>query len=435
MSNEPVDDLLRFIDASPSPHHAVDEARRRLDAAGFRSLSEADAWELSAGDKVYVIRGGASIAAFVLGTKPPSDVGFRLVGAHSDSPNLRVKPNPLRTEGGCVRLGVETYGGVLWHTWLDRDLSIAGRVSVRDGEATRSHLLRFEGPLLRIPSLAIHLNRGVNKEGLKLNAQKHLPPLMALVEKEKLDFRALLRDELSRGGVEVDAADVLGWDLCCFDVQPSSVGGLNAEFLFAPRLDNLASCHAGLSALLRLDGGGARTAGVVLYDHEEVGSRSAQGAASSFMRSCLKRISQARSPEDEAALERAIARSFMLSADMAHAVHPNHSDRHDSAHQPILGDGPVIKINANQAYATDGEGWASFERWCADVSVKPQRFIVRTDLPCGGTIGPITAAELGLRVVDVGSPMLSMHSCREMAATADVAPMIDVMERFFIAPS
>jgi len=286
-------------------------------------------------------------------------------------------------------------------------------------------------PLLRVPSLAIHLDRGVNKDGLQLNPQKHLPPILALSDDAEVDLRAVLGEALGRGGVDAPAEDILAWDLCCYDVQPATRSGLAGEFLHAARLDNLASCHAAVTALAAAPEAGASTLAVVLYDHEEVGSRSAQGAASSFLRTCLERVAGARSAAASDALPRAVARSFMISADMAHAVHPNFADRHDPRHQPILGKGPVVKINANQAYATDGVAWAAFERWSRDVEVEPQRFVVRTDLPCGSTIGPITAAELGLRVVDVGNPMLSMHSCREMAAAADVPRMIDVMGRFF----
>jgi len=417
----PVQDLLSYIDASPTPFHAVAETARRLEQHGFRPLDESAPWRVEAGDKVYIMRGGGSIAAFHLGTTPASEAGFRLVGAHTDSPNLRVKPNPERKKAGYQQLGVEPYGAVLLHTWLDRDLSLAGRVSLTDGS---SRLVDFARPLLRIPSLAIHLNREVNKKGLLVNAQKHMAPVVGLTNAGEVDFTAWLADELD--GVE--AENVAAWDLMAYDVQPAAIGGLGGEFIHAGRLDNLASCHAACTALIASSTDAAATRGLVLYDHEEVGSRSAQGAASDFLRSSLHRLSGG-APED---YHRAVASSFLISADMAHAVHPNYADLHEPEHQPVLGGGPVIKINVNQSYATDGESWAALERWARQADVTTQRFVVRSDLGCGSTIGPITAAELGIRTVDAGNPMLSMHSCREVAATSDVPKMIDVMKHFFL---
>ena len=418
----PVQDLLEYIDASPTPFHAVAETVTRLEAHGYRPLDEAEPWDVSPGDKLYVTRGGGSIAAFHIGTVPPPEAGFHLVGAHTDSPNLRVKPNPELKQVGYGQLGVEPYGGVLLHTWLDRDLSLAGRALLADGTA---RLVDFGRELLRIPSLAIHLDRKVNSEGLKLNAQKHMAPIVTLNDLGEVELRALLAEEL--GDIKDD--DVLAWDLMAYDVQPATRSGVSREFIHAARIDNLASCHAALTALTAAGSNGEITRGVVLYDHEEVGSRSAQGAASDFLRSCLQRLS-GNSGED---YHRAVAQSFLISADMAHAVHPNYTDRHEPKHQPVLGGGPVVKINVNQSYATDGESWASFERWARDADVSTQRFVIRSDLGCGSTIGPITAAELGIRTVDAGNPMLSMHSCREVAATADVPKMIDVMKRFFAA--
>lgn len=418
----PVQDLLDYIDASPTPFHAVAETAARLQAQGYRRLDETDAWNTAPGDKVYLVRGGGSLAAFQLGAEPSRDSGFRLVGAHTDSPNLRVKPNPERKKAGYQQLGVEPYGGVLLHTWLDRDLSLAGRALLEDGSA---RLVDFRRPLLRVPSLAIHLNRKVNSEGLKLNAQKHMSPILALDGLQGTDFRELLAHELG----DVAAKEILAWDLMTYDVQGATLSGASQDFIHAARLDNLTSCQAALTALLSPPGQADFTRGMVLYDHEEVGSRSAQGAASDFLRSCLQRLAGA-SFED---YHRAIAKSFLISADMAHGIHPNYADMHEPEHRPLLGGGPVVKINVNQSYATDGESWARFERWAEEADVGTQRFVVRSDLGCGSTIGPITAAELGIRTVDVGNPMLSMHSCREVAAAADVPKMIDVMKRFYAA--
>lgn len=415
-----VQDLLDYIDASPTPFHAVAETVSRLEARGYRALDEANAWEVTPGDKVYLVRGGGSLAAFQLGSAAPADAGFHLIGAHTDSPNLRVKPNPELTTAGYAQLGVEPYGGVLLHTWIDRDLSLAGRILLADGT---SRLVNFERTLLRVPSLAIHLNRKVNTDGLKLNAQKHIAPIIALDGLGGMELRALLAEEL--GGAK--AKDILAWDLMAYDVQKATLSGANREFIHAARLDNLASCHAGLTALLEAPRDAEVTRGIVLYDHEEVGSRSAQGAASDFLRSCLQRLCGSKLED----YHRATARSFLVSADMAHAIHPNYADLHEPKHQPLLGGGPVVKVNVNQSYATDGESWARFERCAAEADVATQRFVVRSDLGCGSTIGPITAAELGIRTVDAGNPMLSMHSCRELAATADVPKMIAVMTRFF----
>ena len=417
----PVQDLLEYIDASPTPFHAVAEAVTRLDEHGYRALDEAEPWNVSPGDKVHIVRGGGSLAAFHIGAAAPQEAGFHLVGAHTDSPNLRIKPNPEMTKAGYGQLGVEPYGGVLLHTWLDRDLSLAGRALLADGSA---RLVDFGRELLRVPSLAIHLNRKVNTEGLKLNAQKHMAPIAALNGIEGKDLRALLAEELG----DVKQEEVLAWDLMAYDVQPATRSGVSREFIHAARIDNLASCHAALTALIAADASANLTRGIVFYDHEEVGSRSAQGAASDFLRSCLQRLSG--EGED---YHRAVAKSFLISADMAHAVHPNYVDRHDPQHQPLLGAGPVVKINANQSYATDGQSWAGFEHWAQEADVATQRFVVRSDLGCGSTIGPITAAELGIRTVDAGNPMLSMHSCREVCAAADVPKMIDVMKRFFDA--
>ncbi|MFW5924644.1 MAG: M18 family aminopeptidase [Myxococcota bacterium] len=422
------DDLLGYIAAAPTPFHAAAQSARRLEAAGFRRLGEGDRWELAAGDRFYLVRGESTLAAFELGTEPISTAGVRLVGAHTDSPNLRVKPHGVTTGEGYRQLAVEVYGGVLLHTWLDRDLSLAGRVALRgEGTDVRQALVDFDRPLMRIPSLAIHLDRTVNQDGLALNAQRHLAPVLAPEADGPLDLRDMLAGEL--GGVSAD--DVLGWDLCLYDVQPPTRSGPNGQLLHAARLDNLASCHAALESLVHASGARRQTRGIVLYDHEEVGSRSTRGAASPFLKSVVDRLVRATSADEPDAFDRAMARSFLVSADMAHAVHPNYADKHDPHHRPVLGGGPVVKTHAGQAYATDAEGWALFEACCREAEVTPQHFVSRNDLACGSTIGPITAAELGIPTVDVGNPMLSMHSCREMAAAADHAPMIRVLQRFF----
>lgn len=418
-------DLLAFIEASPTPYHAVSEVAGRLEASGFRRLSERDGWQLAPGDAGYVVRGGGSIVAFRVGQKSPVDAGFAIIGAHTDSPNLRLKPNAEQTAHGYEQLSIEVYGGVLLHTWLDRDLGLGGRLVLEDGS---TRLVRLPGSFCRVPSLAIHLNRDVNSAGLTLNSQTQLLPLAAL---EREGGGLELRERLATvAGDGVTAANIRGTDLCLFDTQPAALGGARNELIFAPRLDNLASCHAALRALLGSSAAGEATRVAVLYDHEEVGSESASGAGSRFLENVLARIVAGFAPSSDG-FARAIAGSLLVSADMAHGVHPNYPDKHDKQHRPLLGKGPVLKVNVSQRYATDGPTAARFRAACARVHVEPQHFVSRNDIGCGSTIGPIAAAGLGLRAVDVGGAMLSMHSCRELAASADIPVMIDAFTALF----
>jgi len=430
--SELVTDLLAFIDRSPSPYHAVAESVRRLEAAGFRGLAETEVWEVAPGDRLYVVRSEGSLAAFQVGAVSPAEAGFRIIGAHSDSPNLRVKPRADLQAHGYRQLAVEPYGGLLRHTWLDRDLSLAGRVSFADDGGLRTLLVDFERPLLRIPNLAIHLQRRINRDGLKLDAQQHLAPLLGLEDAPSLPD-LLIAELRARGIKEIDAADIRAYDLMAYDTQRACLAGSRGEFIHASRIDNLASCHAGVSALLAAasEPSPPFTRMVVLYDHEEVGSRSAQGAGGTFLSATLERVVSGLGSGGSQDLARAIAHSTLISADMAHAVHPNYSDRHEPSHRPVIGKGPVIKVNSEQSYASDAATAGLFASLCERVGVEPQYFVTRSDLRCGSTIGPISAARVGLRTVDVGNPMLSMHSCREMAGTADVEPMIDVLTAFF----
>lgn len=418
-------DLLAFIEASPTPYHAVAEIAGRLGRAGFRRLSERESWHLVAGERGFVVRGGGSIAAFRMGSKPPADAGFAILGAHTDSPNLRVKPNAELAAHGYEQLSIEVYGGVLLSTWLDRDLGVAGRVVLEDGSV---HLVKLAGSFCRVPNLAIHLNRDVNSNGLTLNAQTQLLPVAALEREEAgLELRERLASAVGGG---TRAENIASHDLCLFDTQVPSLGGARGELIFSARLDNLVSCHATLSALLDADVAADATRVVVLYDHEEVGSESAAGAGSRFLENVLLRLSASYATSADG-FARAIAGSLLVSADMAHALHPNYPDKHDKQHRPVLGQGPVLKVNASQRYATDGPTGARFRSACARVGVTPQHFVSRNDIGCGSTIGPIAAAGLGLRSVDVGGPLLSMHSCREMAASADVPSMIRVLTSLF----
>ncbi len=428
-----VADLLAFLDRSPTPYHAVAEARRRLEGQGYLEAPEAELWELSPGDRRFAVRDG-SLVAFQVGQEAPAAAGFRILAAHTDSPNLRLKPRADVAAHGYCQLAVEPYGGLLLHTWLDRDLSLAGRVVLREGEALRPVLLDFARPLLRIPNLAIHLQRELKKEGLKLDEQVHLVPVAGLEGTPPL--AELVASELrAQGRGAPEPRDLLAFDLMLYDVQPAARAGARGEFLLASRLDNLASCHAALGALARAAQAPLPpfTVAVVLYDHEEVGSRSLQGAAGTLLADALARMVEGFKGGAPQGLPRALARSTLISVDMAHAVHPNYADRHEPGHRPRIGRGPVLKQNAGQSYAGDAATAGLFAALCAECGIEPQVFVSRSDLPCGSTIGPITAARVGIRTVDVGSPMLSMHSCREMAGSADVQPMIEVLARFLRA--
>ncbi|HVM19267.1 MAG TPA: M18 family aminopeptidase [Egibacteraceae bacterium] len=424
MTSAPAD-LLAFVERGPSPFHAVAAMAERLDAAGYLAVDEREAWKLAAGDRCYVIRDGGSIVAFAVGAQPPADAGFRLIGAHTDSPTFRVRPQPDVIRHGHRLVGVEPYGGALTYTWLDRDLTLAGRLAVAEDGLVTTRLVHLPGAWLRIPSLAIHLNRALHQDGLKLDPQQHLVPLWGPAHGP--DLVAAVAEHAG-----VDPAAVLAWDLVAADTQPPALGGADDTYLLAPRLDNLASCHAGLTALLAHTGGDA-TAVLVANDHEEVGSASAEGAQGSLLDDVLARIVAATDggPQDA---HRARARSRLVSADMAHAVHPNYADRHEPGHQPRLGGGPVIKHNANQSYATDAGSAGWFTARCHDVGVPVQHFVTRADLPCGSTIGPLTATRLGIPTVDVGNPVLSMHSIREQAAVADIDPMIRALTAHLDAP-
>ncbi len=427
-----VSDLLAFIDASPTAWHAVREAERRLSAAGFTRIDEGDPWKLERGGKHYVTRSDATVIAFIAGEGNVATEGFRILGAHTDSPNLRVKPAGTYSRAGCTQLGVEVYGGVLYHTWLDRDLIVAGRVAYKDGSSAtpKIALVRSKTALARVASLAIHLQRAVNTEGLVLNAQQHLPPLIGLDRLGELDTRMLLERLASDSGEGFSAKDVLSFDLALADAAPSARFGFRDDFISAPRLDNLAMSHASLSAIVEsAKTSHARTRVIALFDHEEVGSTSAHGADSPILRHVLERLVRAAGATEGDAYNRAAHRSLFVSADMAHGVHPNYADKHEPQHAPVLGGGPVIKSNSNQRYATDAVTGSHFVLACERAEVVPQWFLARTDLACGSTIGPITAGQLGMPCVDVGSPMLSMHSAREMMAARDVEPMIRVFRQ------
>ncbi len=428
-------ELIDFIDASPSPWHAVASAEARLLKNGYTRLDEESRWQLAAGGRYYVVRGGASLIAFVQGSRPIVEAGFRIVGAHTDSPGFRVKPKAALTGDGLARLAVEVYGGPILATFTDRDLSLAGRLVLRTAAGQTARLLRFERPLLRLPNLAIHMNRDVNEQGLKLNKQTELPLILGQLGEgpgerpgERDDAQAQLR-KLLADAAQADAADLLSWELAVYDVQKGCLWGANEEFIASRQLDNLASCYAALTALITTEQPAA-TCVTALFDHEEVGSESAAGAGSSFITDILARIS-AHAKLDEEDRQRAMARSFFISADMAHAYNPNFPNAYEPGHKVRVNGGPVIKTNANQRYTTNAETAARFIGFCEKAGVPCQQYAHRSDLGCGSTIGPIVAAQLGVASVDVGSPMWAMHSARESAGVHDHAYMIAALVAAF----
>jgi aspartyl aminopeptidase len=411
--------LCAFIDASPSPFHACAEAARRLEAAGFSLLAEMDAFPTGLG-RYYLIRGGSLIAWSSEGAGGPA-TPFRVVGAHTDSPNLRVKPQPDLASAGWQLLGVEFYGGLLFNSWLDRDLGLSGRVAVRGRDGVQTRLVKIDEPVLRVAQLAVHLDRGAN-ESLALNPQQHLTPVWG-VSTEPGDFRGYLG-----AAVGADAADVLTWDVMTHDLQPSRRIGRDLDLIAAPRLDNLATSYAGVQALIEAVGRPPATGMsssppipvLVLFDHEEVGSQSERGAMSTLLPSVLERIVTAGGGGRED-FHRAVAGTVIASGDMAHATHPNYPEKHEPQHQVAINGGPVLKTNVKLRYATDSVGAAAFITACDQAGVPVQHFVSRNDMPCGSTVGPMTAALMGATTVDFGAPMLSMHSARELCGAKDPA--------------
>lgn len=417
--------LISFLQSSPSPAHAVVTMVRQLEEAGYQALNEGDEWHLQAGQGYWLTRAGRSLIAFRLGEQGVAETGVRMMGAHTDSPCLKVKPKAEILRQGCLQLGVEVYGGVLMHPWFDRDLSLAGQVHFRNNAGKlQAALINVEKPLAVIPSLAIHLNRDANKNS-EINAQLHLPPVVGLKSSDNpsLVFRKLLASWLGREGYSVD--EVIDYDLCFYDTQPPALVGLNEEFISSARLDNLLSCYTGLQAMLAVDTPQAATALLVCNDHEEVGSASAIGAEGPFLESVLRRLAG-----EEQKYQRMMARSLLISCDNAHAIHPNYADKHDENHGPKINAGPVIKVNANQRYATTSETSALFSSFCDLAGVPYQHFVVRSDMGCGSTIGPIAATKLGVRVVDVGAPQWAMHSIRETAGSKDAWYLGQALQAF-----
>ncbi|MET9447403.1 M18 family aminopeptidase [Streptomyces cinerochromogenes] len=417
------DDLMSFLAASPSPYHAVANTAERLEKAGFRQVAETDAWDGTSGGR-YVLRGGAIVAWYVPeGAEPHTP--FHIVGAHTDSPNLRVKPRPDTGAHGWRQVAVEIYGGPLLNSWLDRDLGLAGRLTLRDGSSV---LVGVDRPLLRVPQLAIHLDRSVSSEGLKLDKQRHLQPVWGLGN-DVLDGDLIAFLEQEAG---LAAGSVAGWDLMTHPVEPPAYLGRDRELVAGPRMDNLLSVHAGAAALAAVAASGApltRIPVLAAFDHEENGSQSDTGADGPLLGSVLERSVFARggSFEDRA---RAFAGTVCLSSDTGHAVHPNYAERHDPTHHPRVNGGPILKVNVNNRYATDGSGRAVFAAACEKANVPFQSFVSNNSMPCGTTIGPITAARHGIRTVDIGVAILSMHSVRELCGADDPFLLANALTAF-----
>ncbi len=427
-----VKDLLDFIDNSPGPFHAVKSIVERLTKSDFELLDEKQKWNVKSGGRYYVIRDDSSIIFFVAGFKPLAETGYKILGAHTDSPGLRIKPNPVSNANGLLRLGVEVYGGPILATFTDRDLSLAGRISFKTSDgAVNSQLVHFDQALLRLPNLAIHMNRKVNEEGLKLHKQNELPLILSSAVEEQLTQKYFY--QLLEKASNIEAEQILSWELNVYDTQKGCFWGDGQQFYANSQLDNLASCHAGLLALLdeaTLQSGNTQVC--AFFDHEEIGSETTKGADGSFLPDILQRIALSMDIEKED-YQRALARSFMISADMAHAYQPNFPSAYEPEHKVIVNKGPVIKVNANHRYASESISEAMFVDWCDQVEVPYQKYSHRTDIPCGSTIGPITSAKLGIRTVDVGNPMWAMHSIRESAGVDDHGYMIKVLSRFFVA--
>ncbi|KAK6459112.1 aspartyl aminopeptidase [Scheffersomyces xylosifermentans] len=465
-------DFVDFVNVSPTPYHAVNTVKTRLSEAGFKELSERSNWagKLEKGGKYYVTRNGSSLIGFTVGSKFKHGNGIAIVGAHTDSPCLRIKPISKKTSEGFIQVGVEQYGGLIAHSWFDRDLSIAGRVYVSENEQYVPKLIKIDKPLLRIPTLAIHLNREVATK-FEFNKETKLVPIAGQVAMDKNEQAAKKKEdetkahscaddpelqltpeefesvqnvisrhnqsliELIAKEAKVEPSQIEDFELVLFDHQKSTLGGLNDEFIFSPRLDNLTSCFTATVGLIESTEFLATQTGISLislFDHEEIGSVSAQGADSTFLPDIIQRLTKVSFDGTSADyFHETMARSFLLSSDMAHGVHPNYGEVYEAQNRPQVNLGPVIKINANQRYATNSPGIVLLKKVADKAKVPLQLFVVRNDSPCGSTIGPILSAKLGIRTLDLGNPQLSMHSIRETGGTYDVVKLSDLFKSFF----
>ena len=414
--------LLSFLKASPTPFHATSSMKTALVEKGFVELKENQDWDIKTGGRYFVRRNASSIIAFTTPSLDFHQTGWRMMGAHTDSPCLKLKPNAHVNRHGYDQLGVEVYGGVLRHTWLDRDLSIAGRVSFSQSNGDIvSRLIDFKDPIAVIPNLAIHLNRGV-VEGFSVNPQEELLPILGMGDSQ-FELEEMIRQQLLAQYPDIDVASILDFELSLYDHQAPALVGLKQEFICSARLDNLLSCFVGLSSLL--DAGDERPSLLICTDHEEVGSLSTSGANGPFLEDVLRRLSP-----DPAHYVQSMNLSMMISADNAHALHPNYAAKHDKQHAPLINSGAVIKVNSNQRYATNSETSAIYKKLALAEGYQVQTFVVRSDMACGSTIGPITSGEVGVPTLDIGLPTFAMHSIRELAGSEDAIGLYRVLNRF-----
>lgn len=435
-------ELMTFLDESPCSYHAVEAMRKRFEDAGFRCIDEREPFSLSPRGRYCLVRNGSAFVAFVVGTDAPSRAGFRMLGAHTDSPTFRIKPRPEVSGHGVVHLGVEVYGGPLRVSWMDRDLGICGRAVVeQDDGSLQARTFQTDHPVVTLPNLAIHMNRSVNDEGLAINPQTQLTPILGTAAGEgapegvrtvptERAFNALVARLIG-----VDPGRIVDCDAYLYDTQRASLGGWDREFLRSGRIDDLAMCFAGMRALLdAADDPCPATRLLVCYDSEEIGSQTPQGARSNLLPHVLERIALSCGDDREAFLA-SLSRSLLVSADNAHVVHPGYADKSEPNHAPVLNGGPVLKVHASRAYATDATAAAVFELACRRAEVPCQRFVNRSDARSGGTIGSMTAAQLGVPTADVGAAQFAMHSIRETAGIWDIHYMIRAMGAFFELPA
>lgn len=421
--------LMEFLNQSPVNFYAARTVTARLDAAGYERLDQRDAWTIKPGGKYYMVKNDSAVFAVEVADAAQS-AGFRIISAHSDSPTFRIKPHPeMASDGGVVKLNVEVYGGPIYYTWFDRPLSIAGRVVLRSDDPMnpRHELVKFDRPLLTIPHLAIHFNRAVN-DGNHLSAQKDMLPIIGIVKERAEADNLLLR--LVAEKLQCRVEDILDFDLSLYDTTPACLTGMNEEFISAGRLDDLSMVHAALEALLSAQGKCPQTRVMAIFDNEETGSGTKQGAASPVLANMLQRIVLSLGGNDED-FARAIANSFMISADNAHAFHPNYAEKYDPTNHPVVGGGPVIKINARCKYMTDADSAAVFKAICEKAGVPYQTFVNHSDVPGGSTLGNILTAQMDLRGVDMGNALWAMHSVRETGSTLDQAYTVKAFKTFF----
>jgi len=443
-------DLIKFINASPSPFHTVNTAKGMLNVAGFKELDEKKKWKLTRGEKYFVTRNESALIAFIVGEKYETGNGFSLVGAHTDSPCLKLKPNSKKEKYGYLCVGVQCYGGAIWRTWLDRDLTVAGRVMIKNADQNlESHLVNLKKPILRVPNLCIHLS---TPEDDILNKETHLLPILATKAfEDKLNAEAVcdeqsdvdvINDEASKhhtilvklicDKIKCEPKDLVDMELSLADAQPATLGGAYDEFVFAPRLDNQFGSYCAVAGIIESAKEGVKEETKIrminIFDTEECGSRSAQGAQSKLAELIMRRVCTSLGDD---CFEQCIANSFLLSADQGHAVHPNYPQRHEENHRPALHKGPLLKINCDQRYSSTALTGAIIHDVAKQCNVPLQDYVVRNDSHCGTTIGPIQAAELGIRTVDVGGPELSMHSIRETCDITSVNQMITLFKGFF----